>query len=131
MEITTDGNTANKVNSLPQPHSLEAERFVLGGLISDPDRIDAVTEQLDKEDFFSMSHRNIFAVIREMKDDELSINIDSLAEALDRRDLISQVGGPAYLESLVANTLSAAHIVSYAKIVSERSTLRQMITAAG
>ncbi|WHI44501.1 replicative DNA helicase [Microbulbifer sp. JMSA004] len=117
--------------SSPLPHSVEAEQSVLGGLMLDPGRIDAVAEQLSEEDFFSASHRKIFAVMGELSNGEQPLDIVTLAEGLASRDLLGEVGGPAYLAELAENTPSAANIVAYAKIVRERSMLRQLIAAAG
>ncbi|MFC6634170.1 replicative DNA helicase [Microbulbifer taiwanensis] len=117
--------------SSPLPHSVEAEQSVLGGLMLDPGRIDAVAEQLGEVDFFVASHRVIFTVMVELTDGEQPLDIVTLAEALASRDLLAQVGGPAYLAELAENTPSAANIVAYAKIVRERSMLRQLIAAAG
>ncbi|WP_444890456.1 DnaB-like helicase N-terminal domain-containing protein [Microbulbifer sp. DLAB2-AA] len=118
-------------NTSPQPHSLYAEKSVLGGLLLDPGCIDTIAEQLGEEDFYNVSHRKIFAAIRELGDDGQILNIDTLAERLDSRDLLSQVGGPAYLEELTVNAPLATNIVAYAKTVRERSTLRQILSAAG
>ncbi|WP_250461584.1 replicative DNA helicase [Microbulbifer litoralis] len=115
----------------PLPHSIEAEQSVLGGLMLDAGRIDAVAEQLGEVDFFSASHRKIFAVMLALSNGEQPLDIVTLAEALASRDLLAEVGGPAYLAELAENTPSAANIVAYAKIVRERSMLRQLIAAAG
>lgn len=115
----------------PLPHSVEAEQSVLGGLMLDPGRIDAVAEQLGEEDFFTASHRRIFAVMRELTEGGQPLDIVTLAEALTSRDLLGDVGGPAYLAELAENTPSSANIVAYARIVRERAMLRQLIAAAG
>ncbi|GAA5524357.1 replicative DNA helicase [Microbulbifer aestuariivivens] len=118
-------------DSSPLPHSVEAEQSVLGGLMLDSSRLDSVAEQLGEQDFFVASHRKIFAVMTQLSDGEQPLDIVTLAEALASRDLLAEVGGPAYLAELAENTPSAANIVAYAKIVRERSMLRQLIAAAG
>lgn len=115
----------------PLPHSVEAEQSVLGGLMLDPGRLDSVAEQLGEQDFFVAGHRKIFAVMALLTESGQPLDIVTLAEALANRDLLAEVGGPAYLAELAENTPSAANIVAYAKIVRERSLLRQLIAAAG
>ncbi|WOX07104.1 replicative DNA helicase [Microbulbifer pacificus] len=117
--------------SSPLPHSVEAEQSVLGGLMLDASRLDAVAEQLSESDFFVASHRAIFGVMMELSGGEQPLDIVTLAEGLASRDLLANVGGPAYLAELAENTPSTANIVAYAKIVRERSMLRQLIAAAG
>lgn len=112
------------------PHSIEAEQSVLGGLMLDSGRLDMVAEQLKASDFFSGNHRQIFEVMQELAGDEQPLDIVTLSEALGQRELLESVGGIAYLAELAENTPSAANIAAYAKIVRERSTLRQLISAA-
>ncbi|MEW5250802.1 replicative DNA helicase [Microbulbifer discodermiae] len=118
-------------DSSPLPHSVEAEQSVLGGLMLDSSRLDSVAEQLGEEDFFVAGHRSIFAVMAQLAEAEQPLDIVTLAEALASRELLAEVGGAAYLAELAENTPSAANIVAYAKIVRERSMLRQLIAAAG
>lgn len=125
-EATQDSHTSS-----PLPHSVEAEQSVLGGLMLDASRLDAVAEQLSESDFFVASHRAIFGVMLELSGGEQPLDIVTLAEGLASRDLLANVGGPAYLAELAENTPSTANIVAYAKIVRERSMLRQLIAAAG
>ncbi|MBN8429918.1 replicative DNA helicase [Microbulbifer salipaludis] len=123
--------TQESQSSSPLPHSVEAEQSVLGGLMLDASRLDAVAEQLSAEDFFVASHRVIFGVMLELSGGEQPLDIVTLAEGLASRNLLADIGGPAYLAELAENTPSAANIVAYAKIVRERSMLRQLIAAAG
>ena len=46
-----------------QPHSLEAERTVLGALLLDPDAIIKVSDFLSTEDFYDPTYKQIFATI--------------------------------------------------------------------
>lgn len=119
------------VDSSPLPHSVEAEQSVLGGLMLDSNRFDGVAEQLNETDFFTASHRTIYQVMGTLVQSTQPLDIVTLAEALAERALLAEVGGPAYLAELAENTPSAVNIVAYAKIVRERSMLRQLIAAAG
>ena len=70
-----DDVTVNK--HLP-PHSVEAEQAVLGGLMLDNQRLDAVREVLGEEDFYRDDHRQIFRMMCE------------LGEASEPLDVITQ-----------------------------------------
>lgn len=48
------------------PHSIEAEQSVLGGLMLDAEAWDKVAEAVVKEDFYSRSHRMIFAAMHRL-----------------------------------------------------------------
>jgi replicative DNA helicase len=112
------------------PHSIEAEQSVLGGLMLDNQRFDAVGEVISDKDFYRASHQTIFQMMVQLMEAEQPLDVVTLAEELNRHELLDGVGGMAYLMELAQQTPSAANIVAYATIVRERSTLRQLIHAA-
>lgn len=112
------------------PHSLEAEQSVLGGLMLDNKRLDAVLEVISESDFYREDHRLILRMMQKLQEAAQPLDIITLAEELDRHNELERAGGLGYLGELASNTPSAANIVAYAKIVRERSTLRQLIGAA-
>lgn len=115
---------------MPPPHSVEAEQAVLGGLMLDNLRLEAVREVLSDKDFFRDDHRQIFRMMCDLSEDSQPLDVITLSEELHRHDELERVGGLGYLTELAANTPSAANILAYANIVRERSTLRQLISVA-
>lgn len=113
------------------PHSVEAEQSVLGALMLDNKQFDTVSEILSSDDFYLSDHRHIYQVMNLLVETDRPIDVIALSEELHRNDWLEQVGGLGYLTELAANTPSVANISTYAKIVRERATLRQLITAAG
>ncbi|ARU27740.1 replicative DNA helicase [Cellvibrio sp. PSBB006] len=112
------------------PHSIEAEQAVLGGLMLDNKRLDAVLEAISDVDFYREDHRQIFKMMQILQENAQPLDVITLSEELHRHDQLERVGGLAYLVEMANNTPSAANIVAYARIVRERSTLRQLIAAA-
>lgn len=112
------------------PHSVEAEQAVLGGLMLDNLRLEAVREVLTERDFFRDDHRQIFRMMCHLSEESEPLDVITLSEELHRHDELERVGGLGYLTELAANTPSAANILAYANIVRERSTLRQLISVA-
>ncbi len=129
-EMPLESLSESASNSKLPPHSVEAEQAVLGGLMLDNKRLDAVREVLTEEDFYRDDHRQIFRVMCVLGEESEPLDVITLAEELHRHDELERVGGLGYLTELAANTPSAANIVAYANIVRERSTLRQLISAA-
>jgi len=113
------------------PHSLEAEQAVLGALMLDNQRFDAVAEVITEDDFYSAAHRTIFAKMCRLEARDMPMDLITLAEELAKSDELEQVGGDGYLAGMLANTPGPANIVAYSRIVAERSTLRKLIGAAG
>ncbi len=112
------------------PHSPEAERAVLGGLMLANKNFDSVAEILQPEDFYKDTHRQIFQAMSALSEADKPFDILTLAEELSRHDELARVGGMDYLSAIVSQTPSAANTVAYARIVREHATVRQLIHVA-
>ncbi len=117
------------LHKLP-PQNVEAEQSILGGILLDNHAINSVVEILDMTDFYSEAHRKIFSAIIELSERSEPSDLITLSNLLRDRKQIDDVGGVAYLASLVDNVPSAAHIAYYSKIVKEKSILRRLIGAS-
>jgi replicative DNA helicase len=109
------------------PQSIEAEQAVLGGLMLDNEAWDKISDIVVEEDFYRRDHRLIFRAIAALADKGSPFDVVTLSEWLESNNHLEAAGGLAYLGSLAKNTPSAANILAYAKIVRERSVLRQLI----
>jgi replicative DNA helicase len=110
------------------PHSVEAEQSVLGGLMLDNSAWDKISDIVVEEDFYRRDHRLIFRAISVLADRANPFDVVTLSEWLESNNLLEAAGGLAYLGTLAQNTPSVANILAYAKIVRERSVLRQLIS---
>lgn len=108
------------------PQAIEAECSVLGALMLDNQAWDRVADVMSERDLYRSDHRKIFHAIAQLIDCQMPADSLTVADALG--DELSNVGGHAYLGSLVVNTPSAANIRRYAEIVRERSVKRGLIT---
>ncbi len=113
-----------------QPHSLEAEQSVIGGLLLSADGWDAVAEEVAASDFYRPSHRAIFREIALLADAAEPIDVITVADKLEARGELQGAGGLPYLAELAQNTPSASNIRAYAQVVRERASLRKLIEAA-
>jgi replicative DNA helicase len=113
-----------------QPHSIEAEQSVLGGLLLADDSWDAVAELLSSGDFYRPDHRLIYQVMSRLVGDSEPIDVITVADKLEAQGELEAAGGLAYLAELAKNTPSASNIRAYASVVRERSSLRHLIQAA-
>lgn len=129
-DATFEQTLANELSKSSLPHSIEAEQSVLGGLMLENGRLDAVLEVVSEQDFFRDDHRVIFRMILNLQEAGEPLDVITLSEELQKHDELDRIGGLGYLVEMANNTPSAANIVAYAKIVRERSTLRQLIAAA-
>lgn len=116
---------AENMNVLP--HDLLAEQAVLGSIFLDPDKIHIASEYLTKDSFFKLSHGMLFNIMQELSDKGDPIDPVSVKSALDSIGQFEQVGGMAFLASLINAVPTSAHIEHYSKVVAEKSRARKVI----
>ena len=80
--------------------------------------------------FYNKAHGEIFEVIKEMHSNGQDVDHLTVAEALQKKGILDQVGGRGYLGQLTADTPSAFNATSYADIVRSKGEMRQLIEAA-
>jgi replicative DNA helicase len=122
----TDTNTGDRT----LPHNLEAERSVLGAVLLRNDVINHAVEIVKPHDFFREAHRVIFDKMIALSEHGRAIDLVTLNEELARGGQLEEVGGPAYIASLVDGVPRATNVEYYAGIVKEKSTRRSLIFAA-
>jgi replicative DNA helicase len=76
------------------------------------------------------AHRRIFDKMVGLNERHDAIDFVTLKEALARSGELEEVGGPAYVASLADGVPRATNVEYYARIVKEKSTLRNLIYAA-
>ena len=112
------------------PHNLEAERSVLGAALISRDARFEIFDKLSLQHFYNKAHGEIFEVIKEMHSNGQDVDHLTVAEALQKKGILDQVGGRGYLGQLTADTPSAFNATSYADIVRSKGEMRQLIEAA-
>ncbi len=111
------------------PFDLEAERAVLGSLLIDPEAIIAIAPQLQPDDFYHTAHGLIYEAALALYERREPIDFVTLSGELERRGKLNEVGGSAYLASLVESVPTAAHVEHYAGLVQRAAILRRLIQA--
>lgn len=117
------------VTKIP-PHNLDAEQSVLGALLIDRDAIVKIAEKLTPATFYRGKHQQIYAAIISLYERHEPADLVTVSDELRDRKKLEEIGGDAYLASLVNVVPTAAHVESYAKIVKDNATRREMITLA-
>ena len=128
----TDLNASQNGHAAPHivPHSQEAEESVLGAVMINPDTYFEVAQFLNAEDFYIHRHQWIWEAFVRLNERRSPIDFLTVTEELDQMGHLADIGGPAYLTSLVNNVPSSLHAEAYGHIVEETSIRRRMISAA-
>jgi replicative DNA helicase len=117
------------VRKLP-PQSIEAEMSILGGILLENEAINRVLEVLVPEDFYRETHRKIMRAMIDLSDNREPCDLITLTTVLKKRGELEDVGGGAYLATLVDFVPTAANIGYYCRIVKEKAVARKLINAA-
>ncbi|HQZ39721.1 MAG TPA: replicative DNA helicase [Vicinamibacterales bacterium] len=112
------------------PHNLEAERSVLGAILIDNDTFNVAAAVVTPQSFFRDAHRRIFARMVDLSERSQPIDLVTLNEELERAGDLEEVGGPAYIASLLDGVPRSTNVEYYAQIVKEKATLRALIFSA-
>lgn len=84
-------------------------------------------EILSPEDFYRESHRKTYHALINLSARDEPADLVTLTNELRKVDQLDAVGGASYLASLIDSVPTAANIEYYARIVKEKSILRQLI----
>ncbi len=112
------------------PQNIEAEQSVLGAVLLDNEAIATVIEHLLPNDFYKDSHKKIFIAMLELYEKNEPIDLITLTEQLTKKEQIEEIGGAAYLSSIVNLVPTSANARYHAKIVKEKAILRNLITTS-
>ena len=115
---------------LTPPQNLDAEKSLLGAMLLDKDTLLRVIDVVRPEDFYDERHGLMFGAMRELYDEHKPIDLVTVTDILTNQGKIDIVGGASQLAALSTGTPSAAHAVQYAEIISNKATLRRLISAA-
>jgi len=113
------------------PHSAEAERSLLGGLMLDERAWDSVADVVVADHLYRPDHRHIFAAIASLTERDQPADAVTVRDHLEQLGLLEAAGGAEYLARIVEDTSSAANIRAYAEIVRDKALLRRLIEVGG
>jgi replicative DNA helicase len=111
------------------PYSLEAEISVLGSMLLSADAIAEVSESVGPADFYRGAHRTMFEAMCDLYDKGEPVDTVTLADELERRGKLADVGGAIAIADISAQVPTPANAVYYARIVTDRALKRRLIEA--
>ncbi len=89
--------------------------------------VSVLDARLRAGDFYRDSHREIFGAIMDLYSQGEPADPITVTEQLTLKGVLEQVGGKAYIHTLVSTVPAAANAAQYARIVRENAILRSLI----
>ncbi len=111
------------------PFSLLAEQSLLGAVMIDPESIREVADTIRPDDFYIDEHKQIYLAMQELFMTDNDIDLVTLIDTLVRKGIYDKSGGEDYIHTIGKVVPGAQNIKDYARIVKEKSVLRQLIAA--
>src|SRR5579859_5826043 len=111
------------------PQNIDAEQAVLGSLLIDPRAIERVVSFVHTDDFFLPVNAEIYRAMVALYERDMPTDVVTLADHLQSRDRLDDMGGAAYLASLATIVPTSINVEYYARIVERLGVLRRLVEA--
>lgn len=125
----TDTQTPTRNPSKSDQHDHDAERIVLGAMMTAHDAITDVCEIVRADDFHLPRHGVIFRAILDARDASAPVEPVALAGRLIDSGDLQRIGGVAYLHDCVTAVPTVATVGHYASQVAELADRRRYVVA--
>lgn len=118
------------INRIP-PSNVDAERAVLGAMMTKRDVIPEVNQIIKADDFYRKDNRLMYETLLELVNAGEPTDLITVTEALRKAKRLDDVGGVMFVTALANNTVvTAANVLTHAKMVRETAQLRRLIDVA-
>ena len=111
------------------PHSIEAEKAVVGAMLMDNDKeaILSASEIISGQDFYQTAYGTIFDAMVELFNEGRPVDPLTLMERLKEKDVPPEIESMEFMRELLNAVTTSANVKYYAEIVSEKSMMRKLI----
>ena len=105
----------------------DLEKAVLGGLMLETERYDAVSLIIQFSDFEGQDHQSIYQSMGELVNANKPLDPLTVSGRLDSKNLLTRAGGKNYLIDLASSSPSAANLEAYAEMIRQKSISRKLM----
>lgn len=109
------------------PHSIEAEKAVIGSMLMDREAVVAATDTLSKDDFYTAQYGLLFEAMAQLEKEGKPADLVQVQEKLRQNQAPPEIGEMEFIREVLAAVPTSANIKHYAGIVKEKSILRNLI----
>jgi replicative DNA helicase len=127
-DINLDESTISEALTLPS--NREAEEALIGAVLINHEVYLEVSQFLGADDFFLVRHQWIWEAFHHLSETRQPFDLVTVTEILSNRGQLDEIGGQAYLISLINRSPNAYHAESYGRIIEQNAIRRRMLTAA-
>ncbi|MFA6238326.1 MAG: replicative DNA helicase [Bacteriovorax sp.] len=119
----------NQINELP--HDLLAEKALVGCLIIDGSVFDEISNlKITPAHFYDPRYGMIYDVISDLSLTHSAVDYVTVCSKLQEKGKLEEIGGQSFVLTLVEDQASSANVYDYAKIVKDKSSIREILRTA-
>lgn len=109
------------------PHSLEAEKALLGSILMRGEALHDVVDLISSDSFYTNQHRYIWNSILELHTKGAPIDLLTVSARLKEKEQLEQSGGMTYLTEVINSVPSSTNANHYAQIVEKKHGMRELL----
>ncbi len=113
-----------------EPQNIDAEISALSCAFLTNEALDKVCEDLSSECFYSEANKKIYEVLKELRLKNVSLDVTTVANELEKKKELGNIGGVEYLTEIIEAVPTAANVNEYINILFEKTVLRNLINKA-
>ena len=106
-------------------HDTELEQLILGAILLDGKAVVTVMGHLSPERFYDPKNATVFEVMAELYVQNSPIDLLTVTQAVRKKRLLDQAGGPAYIASLTNRVASTANLDQWCLFLNEHYMKRE------
>ncbi len=110
------------------PYDNKAEQAVIGGIMIDNSAIEAILDELPNgKAFYNPSYGHIYDAMVSLHQKAMAIDLVTLQNRLREMDVPPETANPELLMEAIGGGVTSVHVRDYARVVSEKALLRELI----
>lgn len=132
MKVVNEKNRAQikdpfrALAALPACQAQEAEKAVVGAMLTDPSIIEEVSLLLKVDDFFHPAYQRLFAILLEMQGKGQVIDVSTVVQYLSDQQQLEAIGGASMLAEIACGIVTVLSFKSHAVTIRKKSLLRKL-----
>lgn len=109
------------------PHSIDAEKSVIGAMLMGREAVMTAGEILISDDFYQQQYGVIFDAMVELFNEGKPVDVITLQDRLKEKDVPPEISSMEFARDVLSAVPTSANVKYYANIVKDKATLRRLI----
>jgi len=121
-------NIKNQINiNKYLPHNFLAEKIVLSCLLTSPEAVNIILNNLTTEMFYFKNHQEIYNIILKMHRQKISVDSITLVTFVRDNGILTKVGGIKVLFELINQIPNLLYLPDYIRLIQDKFIRRSLI----